>query len=297
MDVRADMEVQEDKDFGWFINAFGTGYRELEKTRNPQTGRVNRLKKPLFCKKLLCAITRNESYVEYRSESEFHSFYRNTARRSLHPIAEIMINQNDIDKEKFKRFLNVYYSVCSKNTLYLSFKAKYTEFTFENLEEDIACEFVEIIQAAADEPDLRRKPPQPVSMSAESTKGPRNEDSVSAYIDDIDRTVSELITIGRSIAEEQKALLTGTRYTTNLSASLHLAFRKLTESASVLHAVDAPHLTKHISDFFTAVMRIEEGAFILTEPEYMFITSRNQHLHELLDKLETLKQAAGISES
>lgn len=114
-------------DFGSFIVAFGSGYNRLI---DPATNKA--LIKPLFCRKLLCNITNDENIVLYidgiadgkhaRGETTFQAFYRNKERRSLHPIAEPIINNNGIDKKKFHSFLEVYTQYFNKDKLFYNFK-------------------------------------------------------------------------------------------------------------------------------------------------------------------------------
>lgn len=114
-------------DFGSFIAAFGTGYRSLV---DSDTNKA--LTKQAFCRMLLCNITNDENIVLYidgiadgkhaRGETTFQAFYRNKERRSLHPIAEPIINNNGIDKKKFHSFLEVYTQYFNKDKLFYNFK-------------------------------------------------------------------------------------------------------------------------------------------------------------------------------
>lgn len=183
-------------DLGKFIKAFGTGYKHMNEQRNPETGRVTHLSKPCFCRALLCAITRDETYVFNRSEKDFESYYRNTDRRSLHPIAEIMIDQDDIDREKFKRFLEKYIQYFSREKLLENFQKYLPNTNKDSLFDDMTAAFVEIIQEAAAEPDMRRKCPAPVSAENGQDKNVISSDdrcNIKKIITQLFRTVDKLM--------------------------------------------------------------------------------------------------------
>lgn len=274
-------------DFGQFINAFGTGYRHLEETRNPETGRINHLKKQHFCRMLLCAITKNETYVSNRSDVEFQSFYRNKDRRSLHPIAEEIFDKNDLDTEKFKHFLKRYYAVCSKDKLYLSFKELNPTISLEMLEDDITDEFVSILQEAAAKPDGRRKPPKTDQTAA------NKEAVVEELIEKMKRIFNGLIKTGRKIANNQRAFGSfkyPLKPTPELWDQLQRQFDKLTELNSTLLKQDSD---KHptVQDLISTVEILKADDFVLSDFEYcILIPGKEQPVHNvknLLAKLES----------
>jgi len=152
-------------DFGEFISAFGKGYTTLidHVTNKPLT-------KPYFCRELLCNITKNENIVLYidcipdkahaRGESAFYAFYRNSQRRSLHPIAEGIINSDSLDTDKFKTFLAEYVKHYRKEKLLENFKRHLTDISSETFFDDITNEFVRILREEAAKEDRRQRKPK-----------------------------------------------------------------------------------------------------------------------------------------
>ena len=155
-------------DFGNFINAFGNGYSKMENTRNIESDEPQMHNKKTFCRELLCQITDDNSIVLFlncdatgapRSLSAYESFYRNNQRRSLRPIAEVIINGKHLQEEKFKQFLGQYFTFCSKEKVLNGFDQNGADVSMDTLAEDITREFVSILNAAAAEPDNRRTQP------------------------------------------------------------------------------------------------------------------------------------------
>ena len=112
-------------DFSEFLAAFGDGYRTMI---NSKTDAV--FTKPLFCRELLCKISKNESKVNCvngecnweREDSAFSALYRNKDRRSLKPIAKFLVLETNRDEEKFKNFLQEYVMNYPKEKLLKNFK-------------------------------------------------------------------------------------------------------------------------------------------------------------------------------
>lgn len=146
-------------DFSEFLAAFGDGYRTMI---NSKTDAV--FTKPLFCRELLCKISKNESKVNCvngecnweREDSAFSALYRNKDRRSLKPIAKFLVLETNRDEEKFKNFLQEYVMNYPKEKLLKNFKEYLPDTNLETLFDDITVLFVEIIINAANEPDKRK---------------------------------------------------------------------------------------------------------------------------------------------
>lgn len=273
-------------DFGQFINAFGTGYKQLKVSSNPNTGRINHLKKQHFCKMLLCAITKDESYVSNRSDTEYHSFYRNTDRRSLHPIAETMVARNDLDTVKFKSFLKQYYGVYEKEKLFQSFVKLNTNISLETLEDDITNVFVEILQEAAAKPDGRRKPP--ITDQATYTL----ECNANSLIEQIDDMLEGLIETGRKIASTQTVygrLKLNLKPTLELWELLHRYLHRLKYLTASLHKLHSDERST-VRQLFRAVSCIEANDFVMSEAEYMLGTGNNSQVHNVEQSLSELKK-------
>lgn len=151
-------------DFGEFIAAFGNGYRFLKDEESKQA-----LGKELFCRVLLCSISANEPSVKYingiedkkhqRDKSAFQAYYRNTNRRSLHPIADAIVNRGQLDEAKFRCFLENYTNYYNKEQLLIKFQKYIPAATIETLFDDITEVFLKILSEAASKPDRRRKKP------------------------------------------------------------------------------------------------------------------------------------------
>ena len=166
-------------DFGEFIAAFGNGYRFLLDDETKQV-----FGKELFCRELLCSVSKDELIVKYidgiedkkhqRDKSAFQAYYRNTNRRSLHPIAAPIVNSQQLDVIKFHQFLDNYTLHYSKEQLLINFQEYISGTTAETLFDDISESFVKILTEEASKPDHRRK--KPISR--------KTDDLVTAYYDD-----------------------------------------------------------------------------------------------------------------
>ena len=276
-------------DFGRFIAAFGAGYRKLI---DPDTNKA--LSKPLFCRYLLCSITTDINNVIYidriqdkkheRSESAFQAFYRNNDRRSLHPIAESILNRKSLDKSKFMFFLEEYCNNYPKEKLLKDFKRYIPSTSYSTLFEDITDAFVSILEKAAAEPDNRLKEPVSTEKLASHNS---NNNSVEAQINSLLR---ELIITGRKIAEFKK---TGTgddiKYR-RLRTKLHDDFEQLISLSELLADSQKAENSQIIEEILDSATRLEESNFILTTYEFMIESVKNYNIHRLSDLIAQLQQ-------
>lgn len=285
-------------DFAEFINAFGNGYRHINENRNTETGRITHLNKPGFCRALLCAITKNETYVSNRSDTEFQSFYRNTDRRSLHPIAETIIDHNDIDREKFKRFLEDYSRYFSKEKLLENLhKPGYLpNTTLETLFDDITTELVDILKKSAAVKDKRRKTITPSQQTTPTVSASAVNNSAGCpLIKNLNDTLQKLITLGNELYRLNNPLVRDVAQIKRLNASLHDEFKQLTESASALLFNHSAIDSSKIRRIFNYVQSMKEEDFITSEYATRLISISNnpvlqwhnriQELQELIDDL------------
>lgn len=147
--------------FSDFLNAFGDGYNRMI---NAETKQV--FNKQLFCRELLCRISKDTRYViyingiekhnEFRFDVTFSALYREKKRRSLKPIAKYLVSGTNRDEEKFKDFLQEYVMNYPKEKLLNNFKKYLPDTNLETLFDDITGLFVKIIISAANEPDMRK---------------------------------------------------------------------------------------------------------------------------------------------
>ena len=276
-------------DFGRFIAAFGAGYRKLI---DPDTNKA--LSKPLFCRYLLCSITTDINNVIYidriqdkkheRSESAFQAFYRNNDRRSLHPIAESILNRKSLDKSKFMFFLEEYCNNYPQEKLLKDFKRYIPSTSYSTLFEDITDAFVSILEKAAAEPDNRLKEPVSTEKLASHNS---NNNSVEAQINSL---LKELIITGRKIAEFKK---TGTgddiKYR-RLRTKLHDDFEQLISLSELLADSQKAENSQIIEEILDSATRLEESNFILTTYEFMIESVKNYNIHRLSDLIAQLQQ-------
>ncbi len=276
-------------DFGRFIAAFGAGYRKLI---DPDTNKA--LSKPLFCRYLLCSITTDINNVIYidriqdkkheRSESAFQAFYRNNDRRSLHPIAESILNRKSLDKSKFMFFLEEYCNNYPQEKLLKDFKRYIPSTSYSTLFEDITDAFVSILEKAAAEPDNRLKEPVSTEKLASHNS---NNNSVEAQINSL---LKELIITGRKIAEFKK---TGTgddiKYR-RLRTKLHDDFEQLISLSELLADSQKAENSQIIEEILDSATRLEESNFILTTYEFMIESVKNYNIHRLSNLIAQLQQ-------
>lgn len=267
-------------DFGEFITAFGTGYsKQIDYRTN------KRLTKPDFCKDLLCSITKEENLVLYidgiedgahkRGESAFQAFYRNTDRRSLHPIAENIINGNNLDTSKFKKFLEKYVENYAKEKLLTNFKVCLPSASSDTLFDDIINEFVRILKEAAAKPDNRRK--EPLSSDIQNC----DDDNCNSIEAKLEELLQALIKTGRKIAEFKKTGVSDTVRYLKLKNSLHRDFEQLTLLSDSLSKSNEADYFPIVEDIFDSVMSLEENDFILTADEFIIESMKNYHIHRL----------------
>lgn len=165
-----------------------------------------------------------------------------------------------------------------KEALFDQVKDKFEGITLENMSDILAKEFFDLIQTAKAESDIKALRRQTTDISR-----------IVTFIQKIDQTVSELITIGRSIAESRVTTRNDHVGISNLNQSLRQKLSQLSELSSALHTCNEPDLEEAINRVFVAIQDIEAKDFILTKSEYMLISNRNLSLHHFLDALNQLK--------
>ncbi len=275
-------------DFGEFIAVFGCGYSRLIDHKSNK-----RLTKPYFCRYLLCCITKDENSVFYidgiedktheRGESAFQAFYRNTDRRSLHPIAVDIVNDNKADTSKFKLFLKEYCKEYGKEKLLTNFKEYYPYTDSDALFDDITNEFVRILKEAAAMPDNRRKEPQ-----SNSTRNCDNENSDSVE-GEIEKSLQALIKTGRKIAEFRKVVFADEARYNKLKNSLHKDFEQLSSLSDLLSESNEIAYSPIVEDVIDSLMSLEENSFIQTTDEFTVESVKNYHIHRLIRLLSQLQ--------
>lgn len=272
--------------FGEFLNAFGTGYKNLIPNRA--------LTKPYFCRYLLCSITKDETIVMYingiedkaheRGESAFQAFYRNNDRRSLHPIAESILNSNSIDTSKFMIFLEEYCKGYNKEKLLMNFK-KYLPSTFSStLFKDITNEFIRILKEEACKADKRLK--EPVSLN--------NANSANVIDDSLEAKMSilvkALIITGREIAEFKPSGVGDNIRRSRLVETLKDDFEKLLALSNQLSQDESDDNTSIYSDIRSSVQSLTAENFILSTNQFMIVSVQNYHIHRLSELLRKAKE-------
>ena len=158
------------------------------------------------------------------------------------------------------------------------------EITMDNMAEILAQAFFNLIQATANpvRVDKRRKQPQN-DIVLDGTAG---TGTISQIIDEIDACLTEMIVIGRADAESQEKYI-GFRASQN--PVLHRMLAHLREKASELLACGPHQSVDTVNQLFVAIQEITEADFILTEPDFVILSSRNIRLHQLLALVEKLK--------
>lgn len=274
-------------DFGEFVNAFGTGYRKMI-----DRGTNKSLTKPYFCRDLLCSITKDENLVLYidgiqdkaheYGESAFQAFYRNVDRRSLHPIAEGIINGNNIDKNKFKHFLEDYVENYDKERLVTDFEKYLPSTSFSTLFDDITNEFVKILREEAAIPDKRRK--EPVSPN-NANRSNESEDSLEVKMGIL---LEKLIANGHEIAEFKPTGVGDDIRYSRLKDALTNDFEKLLALSKILPQNTSNDTSPVINDIRCSIQSLKAENFILSTTEFMITSRKNYHIHRLIDLLSQL---------
>lgn len=277
-------------DFGEFIAAFDTGFSKLF---DRKTNKM--LTKPYFCRYLLCSITKNETVVLYingiedkkheRSESAFQAFYRNKERRSLHPIAEKIIDSNSeiLDRVKFVTFLEEYCKVYSKEKLLTNFKKYLPSTSPSTLFDDITNEFVIILENEAAIPDKRRK--EAVSLNNANRRN-ESDDSVEAKMHIL---LNTLIITGREIAEfKPTGVGDDVRYL-RLTRKLKKDFKQLLVFTKLLPQNTVDDKSSIYNDIRSSVQSLNAENFILSIHDFMVESLKNYHIHRLIELLSQLQ--------
>lgn len=276
-------------DFGSFIAAFGAGYKNLD---DSDTNKA--LTKQAFCRMLLCNITNDENKVLYingiaeakyaRGDSAYQAFYRKNDRRSLHPIAEPIINNNSIDKKKFRSFLEMYTLYFSKDELLNNFKEMIPAVSSSTLFEDITNEFVSILIKAAAEIDNRLK--EPISPD----KSDISDYSNNSVVAKINAMLTKLIRTGRSIAEFKGTSLSDKVFYLKLKNSLHQEFEQFTLLSESLPNCNETADSPIVDEIVSLITSLEETDFILKTADYMIESMKNYHIHRLSTLITQLQQ-------
>ena len=266
--------------FGEFINAFGTGYKNL----------IVGLTKPYFCRHLLCNITKDETVVVYidgikdkaheRGESAFQAFYRNKDRRSLHPIAESILNSNSLDASKFILFLEDYCKGYYKEKLLTNFMKYLPSATSSTLFEDVTNEFIRILKEEAAIPDKRRKESASLN-NANSAKV--SDDSLEAKMS---RLLKELIITGREIAEFKSTGVGDSIRRLRLIETLKDDFERLLVLSNQLNQDEIDENSSIYSDIRASVQSLTADNFILSTNQFMIESVQNYHIHRLSDLIK-----------
>ena len=173
-----------------------------------------------------------------------------------------------------KRYGNKTY----KEALFDQVKGEFDGITLENMSEVLAKEFFSLIKAANEEYQIKALRRQPSDIGR-----------IVTFIQKIDQTVSEMITIGRNIAESHETTWNNHVSIVNLKQSLLQKLSQLSELSSALYACNDSDLGEAINRVFIAIQSIDEKDFILTEYEYMILSNRNLSLHHFLDVLNQLR--------
>lgn len=276
-------------DFGEFIAAFGNGYRFL---KDEETKKA--LGKELFCKTLLCSISANESFVKYidgiedkkhqRYKSAFQAYYRNTNRRSLHPIADAIVNRRQLDEAKFRCFLENYTVHYNKEQLLINFQEYIPAATIETLFDEITKEFVKILSEAAAKPDKRKKSP-----AHENTSVNKDVQDLTAQIESM---FEGLVDTGRKISESRIVMGGINIYPQpipKLWTDLDRFFEHLKVLTSSLHKRYSAQ-SPTIRELFRTVDCLKKEDFILSEGEYcILIPGKGEPVHNVENLLAKLK--------
>ncbi|SEL65706.1 hypothetical protein SAMN02910353_03100 [Ruminococcus sp. YRD2003] len=278
--------------FGESIAAFGTGYRKLLDKR---TNKV--LTKSDFCKYLLCRISKDEIVVLYsdgiedkkheRGKDTFTSYYRNKDRRSLHPIAESIINSNNLDTSKFMSFLEDYCENYSKEKLLTNFKKYLPSASTSTLFDGITDEFVKILKGEESIPDNRRKGPASLNKADYAKE---SDDSLEAKMD---RLLNTLIITGREIAEFTRTGVGDDVRYSRLMRKLKNDFKQLLALSELLHSSTSDDSSIY-NEICTSVLSLEAKSFILTTHEFMIESVKNYHIHRLSELLRRVKEGKPI---
>ncbi len=222
------------------------------------------------------------------SENALKSYMRGDP---IHTLASALIDAG-LSTERISAYIKSLYETKHKGTptykerfgnqtykeaLFDQAKDKFDGITPENMSEVLAKEFFALIQTAKTEVDIK-------ALRSQTT----DIDRIVRFIRKIDQTVSEMITIGRNIAESHETTRNDHVNISNLNKSLRQKLSQLSELSSALHACNEPDLEEAINQIFIAIQGIDENDFILTKYEYMILSNRNLSLHHFLDAVDQL---------
>ena len=294
-------------DFGDFLNTFGEGYR-------------TKWIKEDFCKTVLCNIVKNEDVVIYikgikdskhkRSNSTYQSYYRNNDRRFDKNMAIAM--ENDIDSDKFKEFLVKYTSeFTSKVKLSENFKNEIPDINEDNLFEKLTEKYIEILHYESNKSDKRCKNTtiqQPIAnyetilSSVQSTENFQIEDfegndgtnNIKLLINQLNETISLLITIGRRIASRQSRTpwnnITNIHIYPSLESELNKAYDDLSLLYDKIDDYNSDNNTEFLNKILTLIAKINRDSFIETKESFIITSSKNYPIHDLLSLIQEYQQ-------
>lgn len=283
-------------EFADFLTAFGNGYKA-------------KWRKEDFCKVLLCSIAKDDSMVIYengnsnneyeRGTTTFQSYYRNTKRRSIRPIAVGI--HNDIDRDKFKGFLDDHVKYCNKSELCKNFKEFSSDITEENLFDKITEIFVEILKAARNEPDSRCRPPiSPHIDDAlhRDNKVPLDDNltskDIESLIKEIDKTIKDLISTGRMLAASKILGASDNTIYSKGNNRLEKELEHLFLLCRNLSSYNSANNSLIIKQIVKSILLIKADNFILTENDLILPSSKNEHINRLLELLQIFKTKLNI---
>ncbi len=273
-------------DFGFYISLFGNGYRSLPNGRRIFPEEKPHHTKQTFCREILCAIVKDENAVlkeggvekgASRFLSAFESYYRNNQRRSLRPIAVIVVNKNGFDKEKYKIFLEKYTKCLSKEKLLQKMKENHMESTLDTMFDALTDELVAIIEEAAHEPDHRCEP-----RISEKQLIPANADDITDVFKKTYNKEMVLSNVNSGIRSEIWKEIDGI-----INACEH--FKSITEKLYVLindlkKAQNEENQAEFELHFSTYIMKREE-----VEAAFRDVLKRCFHLHKTFANIKEIK--------
>ncbi len=100
--------------------------------------------------------------------------------------------------------------------------------------------------------------------------------------------ITELIEIGRKIAEFRKTGVADEVRYSKLKDSLHNEFKQLITLTNKLSKSSEVNDSQTVENIVDSVMSLEENCFILSRNEYMIISIKNYHIHRLDELLSQL---------
>ncbi len=281
-----------------FVDAFGNLYASIENTRLLEPKETEHHNKKSFFRELLCQIAQNENTVLYpggdihgvpRTLYTYESYYRRSQQRSLRPIALGLLDQ--LDPVKFIRFLHKNFKGQRKEKLLLNYQKYMPDTTSRLLFRDITRTFVQIINEAAEETDGRKTsqsdvPPCAAGSASASTHTVNSP--VEELLQEIDQKITELIVLGRAIADSRKPW--PYEQQPEQQSEIQKLFDQLINLAAELLHCNAPVINVQKDELFSAVHDLTPQSFILTCEEYMIHSPQNMQIHHVRTLLDNMKE-------